>query len=172
MPRDAVWDNKDGLVVGFGTRTPTYTGSYSVAHDSAAGISKLYYRFRGEDLNDAVAVTEDQAIMAPVIPNGSIIKSATLLITEAFTSGGSAVLDIGVYNGATEAAVDDDGILAAKALAYLDAAAVSITCDGADVATTVATTGGVKIAASYDTAAFTAGEAILTVEFVPAPASG
>src|SRR5210317_1881209 len=98
MPRDAVWDNKDGLVVGFGTRTPTYTGSYSVASDPRSGVSQLVYRFRGEDLSDAVAVTEDQAIMAPVIPNGSILLSATLYITEAFV-GATGVVDVGVYNG-------------------------------------------------------------------------
>jgi hypothetical protein len=169
MPRDAVWDNKDGLVVGFGTRTPTYTGSYSVASDPRSGVSQLVYRFRGEDLSDAVAVTEDQAIMAPVIPNGSILLSATLYITEAFV-GATGVLDVGVYNGATEAAVDDDGIVT-RGVAYLDAAGVSITCDGADIATTVATAGGVKICASYDTAAFTAGEAICVVNFIPSPAS-
>ena len=169
MPRDGVWDNKDGLVVGFGTRTPTYTGSYSVASDNRSGISQLVYRFRGEDLNDAVAVTEDQAIMAPVIPNGSLILGATLYITEAFV-GATGVLDIGVYNGATEAAVDDDGIHSVG-IAYIDSAPVTITCTGADLNTTVATTGGVKICASYDTAAFTAGEAIVVVNFVPSPAS-
>jgi len=171
MARDAVWDNKDGLVVGFGTRTPQYTGSYSVASDAANGISKLVYRFRGEDLTDAVAVTDDALLHAPVIPNGSVIKGATLYVVEAF-AGTNAVLDIGVYNGATDAAVDDDGIDAAVAVTSIDAIGDTIACDGADVGTVVATTGGVKIAASYDTAAFTAGEAILTVEFVPSPSSG
>lgn len=170
MARDAVWSNKDGLVVGFGTRTPVYNGSYSVAADSAAGVSKLYYRFRGEDLADAVSATGDSIVQAPVIPNGSIIKSATLYVTEAFV-GATAVLDIGVYNSAGTA-VDDDGIDAAVAVTSIDAIGDTIACDGADVGTVVATSGGVKIAASYDTAAFTAGEALLTVEFVPAPSSG
>lgn len=171
MARDATWDNKDGLVVGFGTRTPVYSGSYSVASDRRDGISTLVYRFRGEDLADDVSTSGDALIHAPVIPNGSIIKSATLYVTEAF-AGATAVLDIGVYSGLDESTVDDDGIDAAVAVTSIDAIGDTITCDGADVGTVVATTGGVKIAASYDTAAFTAGEAILTVEFVPAPSSG
>ena len=171
MSRNATWDNKDGLVVGFGARTTDYSGSYVVASDPATGISRLFYRFRGEDLADDASTSGPQLVNAPVIPNGSIIKSAVLYVTEAF-AGSSAALDIGVYSGLDESTVDDDGIDAAVAVTAIDAIGDTITCDGADVGTVVATTGGVKIAASYDTAAFTAGEAILTVEFVPAPSSG
>jgi hypothetical protein len=157
------------LAVGFGPRESVFTGSYVQTHDAAGGKMKLYYRFRGEDLADAVSATSDAIVQAPVIPNGSLILGATLEVVEAF-AGSSAVLDIGVYDSAGTA-VDDDGIDAAIAVTSIDALGDTIACDGADINTIVATSGGVKIAASYDTAAFTAGEALLTVEYVPAPSS-
>lgn len=163
MARDSVWSNPDGLVVGFGTRTVVTSGSHK--HDLNGPTEKVVLKFRGEDLADAVSTTGDQIVQAPVIPNGATILSATIKVTEAFV-GATAVLDIGVYDkdGAT---VDDDGIDSAVAVAALTLGA-EIACDGADVNTVVATTGGVKVAASYDTAAFTAGEAIVEVEYATA----
>lgn len=163
MSRNAVWSNKDGLVVGFGARTEVTSGS---SKGSANGpTEKLVLKVRGEDLADAVSATGDQIVQAPVIPNGATILSATIKVTEAFV-GATAVLDVGLYDK-DGTIVDDDGIDAAVAVAALTLGA-EIACDGADVNTVVATTGGVKVAASYDTAAFTAGEAIIEVEYATA----
>lgn len=161
MARDAYWDNKDGLVVGFGTRTPSQTGGF-VNAEAATFERKLFLRIKGEDLGDTVAATDEQLVFGPTIPSGAFIESAQLEVTEAFV-GATAVLDIGVYNAATEAAVDDDGIDAAVAVTAIDAIGDSIACDGALVDTVLAQDS--KIAASYDTAAFTAGEAVLTVVY-------
>lgn len=163
MARDSVWSNGDGLVVGFGTRTTVKTGSHVIGEHGAT--EKVYLRIRGEDLADAVSATGDQIVQAPVIPNGATILSATIKVTEAFV-GATAVLDVGLYDK-DGTIVDDDGIDAAVAVAALTLGA-EIACDGADVNTVVATTGGVKVAASYDTAAFTAGEAIIEVEYATA----
>lgn len=163
MSRDNVWANSDGLAVGFGTRTTVKSGSFGVADNGAT--QKLFLKFRGEDLGDTVSATGDQIVQAPVIPNGATILSATLKVTEAFV-GATAVLDLGLYDK-DGTIVDDDGIDAAVAVAALTLGA-EIACDGADINTVVATTGGVKVGASYDTAAFTAGEAILEVEFATA----
>lgn len=164
MARNSLWANKDGLSVGFGTRTVVTSGS---SRAKTHGLTeKIFLVFRGEDLADAVAATGDMMDHAPVIPNGATILSATLKVTEAFTSGGSAVLDLGLYDK-DGSVVDDDGIDAAVAVAALTLGA-EIACDGADVNTVVATTGGVKLGASYDTAAFTAGEAVLEVEYATA----
>lgn len=162
MGRATVWTNSDGLAVGFGTRTETSHCAYKLNDEQE--LSTIYLRFKGEDLGDSVAASDDAIVYGPVIPNGSTIVDATLEVIEAFTSGGSAVLDIGLYNPAGTA-VDDDGIDAAIAITAIDAIGDTIVCDGADVATVVATTGGVKVAASYDTAAFTAGEAVLKVRY-------
>ena len=155
MSRDAVWVNSDGLAVGFGTRTEATTYSSRIGDNGKT--EKVHLTIKGTDLADAVATSEDQVIHGVVIPNGATILSATLKVSEAFTSGGAGVLDIGVYDK-DGTIVDDDGIDAAVAIAAL----------GLGVNTVVATTGGVKICASYDTAAFTAGKATLEVEYKPA----
>lgn len=165
MARDSVWSNSDGLAVGFGTRTALTSGSHKHADDGPT--EKVVLRFRGEDLADTVSTTGDQIVHAPVIPNGASILSATLTVIEAFTSGGVATLDLGLYDK-DGTAVDADGIDEDIALTAIDAIGDSIDCDGADVGTVVATTGGVKVAASYETAAFTAGEAILEVVYATA----
>lgn len=164
MSRDAVWVNSDGLAVGFGTRTEATTYSSRIGDNGKT--EKVHLTIKGTDLADAVATSEDQVIHGVVIPNGATILSATLKVSEAFTSGGAGVLDIGVYDK-DGTIVDDDGIDAAVAIAALGLGA-EVACDGADVNTVVATTGGVKICASYDTAAFTAGKATLEVEYKPA----
>jgi hypothetical protein len=161
MGKATVWSNSDGLAVGFGTRTVTTSGSSRAAQNGPT--EKLNFVFRGEDLADAVSTTSDAILYAPVIPNGAVILSATLKVTETFVTASSGVLDIGLYTDAG-ATVDDDGIDAAVAATALTVGA-EIACDGADVNTVVATTGGVKVAASYDTDDFTAGEAILEVEY-------
>lgn len=100
-----------------------------------------------------------------VIPAGSVITSATLAITDAATSGGSATLTIGTY-GEDGTAIDADGIDAAIALTAIDAANDVVRCDGAQatgVAGKLAVDAHVK--AIYGTAAFTAGTAVLLVEY-------
>ena len=101
-----------------------------------------------------------------MIPANAIIVNADLVITTAATSGGSATLTIGTYNAAGTA-VDADGIDAAIALTAIDADGDVVQCDGAQVSGLV-TVGSapVYIGAIYGTAAFTAGEAVLNVEYI------
>ena len=161
MARDNIWTNADGLVVGFGTRTVTTS---SGATPSTRGAYKeVVLTLKGTDLGDTVAATDDAIVHGVEIPADALLLSADLFVTTAFTSGGSAVLDIGVYQ-ADGTIVDDDGIDAAIAVATLTDNAV-VACNGADIGTVTAT--AVKIGASYDTAAFTAGEAKLVVRYVP-----
>jgi hypothetical protein len=99
------------------------------------------------------------------IPAGAVITGATLVVTDAATSGGSATLTIGTYNEAG-AAIDADGIDAGIALTAIDADNDVVRCDGAQVAGV-----GGKLAANayvkavYGTAAFTAGTAELVIEY-------
>lgn len=100
-----------------------------------------------------------------VIPAGSVITSAVLVMTDAATSGGSATLTIGTYDAAGSA-IDADGIDAAIALSAIDADNDVVRCDGAQAAGV-----GGKLAADahvkaiYGTAAFTAGTAELVIEY-------
>lgn len=101
--------------------------------------------------------------MAPFIPAGSVILGATLVMTTAATSGGSATLTIGTYNAAGTA-IDADGIDATVAVAALGANA-TVRCDGAHLTTGGYLTANAYIGAIYATAAFTAGAGKLIVEF-------
>jgi hypothetical protein len=67
--------------------------------------------------------------LAPQIPAGAIIVNADLVVTTAFTSGGSAALNIGTYlaNGTAVAAT---GIDSAVALTAIDAIGEVVQCDG------------------------------------------
>lgn len=158
MARESVWTNSDGLRVGFGTRSIETT--VAAAPSLGGQRQQLSLKIKGTDLADSDVAR--QLAYGAFIPAGSLLESAKLYVTTQF-AGASAVMDIGVYNMATGAAVDDDGIDAAIATATLVADAV-IACDGADIGTVVAV--DTKIGVTYDTAAFTAGEATLVVEYV------
>lgn len=158
MARDNFWSNKDGLAVGFGTRTPTTSGAFRV--DQGGSTEVLHAEFDWSDLDTSLSTTSDFIVYGPVIPNGAVILSATLKVTEAFAGGTD--IDIGLYDK-DGSAVDADGIDAAVATASLTLGA-EIACDGADVNTVVATTGGVKVGV-IRTGTFTAGQAVLEVEY-------
>ena len=122
----------------------------------------LVMNITGTEVPSAAATPQDHDAF---IPAGSYITSASLIVSTAFASGGSATLTIGTYTQAG-AAVDADGIDAAIALAAIGADK-AVACDGAAVGGT-ATVGGadVYIEAIYGTAAFTAGEAKLVIEYI------
>lgn len=158
--RGSTWTNQDGLYVGFGTRETEKNSSS--AHANRGAIQTMEVRIYGPDLTDAVAAADLEN--AAVIPQGSLVLSADLFVTTAF-AGASATLDIGTYNADANDAADDDGIDVAIATAALTDGAV-ISCDGADVGVVCDGTDGWKIGASYDTAAFTAGEATLIIRYI------
>jgi len=116
----------------------------------------------GTEVPSSVATPQDHDAF---IPAGSYITGAHLIVSTAFTSGGSATLTVGTYTQAG-AAVDADGIDATIAVADL-AADKAVACNGAAVGGT-ATVGGadVYVEAIYGTAAFTAGEAKLVIEYI------
>lgn len=100
-----------------------------------------------------------------VIPAGSVILSATLVMTTAATSGGSATLTIGTYEADGDA-IDADGIDAAVALAVIDAVGDTVRCDGAHLTTAGYVAVDAHIGMIYGTAAFTAGAGQLVIEYV------
>lgn len=99
------------------------------------------------------------------IPAGSYITKASLVVTTAFTSGGSATLGVGLQQ-ADGTIIDADGIDAAVAVADL-AANKAVVCNGALVGGT-ATVGAANsyLSLVYGTAAFTAGAAKLVIEYI------
>jgi hypothetical protein len=151
--------NADGLEV----LTAGEQGTAAKRGTSLSSQKKsLVMTITGTEVPSSVATPQDHDAF---IPAGSYITSASLIVTTAFTSGGSATLTIGTYTQAG-AAVDADGIDAAVALAAIGADK-AVACDGAAVGGT-ATVGGadVYVEAIYGTAAFTAGEAKLVIEYI------
>lgn len=148
--------NKDGLQLNYGTRDVEV--NYARAVGGVDSVQKVVFDIKGTSLGTTVTIKAGQAF----IPANSLIKSATLLVKEGFTSGGAATLDIGTYSIAG-VAVDADGIDAAVAVAALGANA-DVACDGAQVGNVV--TADCYIGAVYGTAAYTAGTARLVVEYI------
>ena len=151
--------NADGLEV----LTAGEQGTAAKRGTSLSSQKKsLVMTITGTEVPSSVATPQDHDAF---IPAGSYITSASLIVTTAFASGGSATLTIGTYTQAG-AAVDADGIDAAVALAAIGADK-AVACDGAAVGGT-ATVGGadVYVEAIYGTAAFTAGEAKLVIEYI------
>lgn len=153
------YTNADGLLV-------LTNGAAGTAADN--GIAEYGKKFLVVDIADATAIGAAAAAPAAndaFIPAGSYITGAHLVVTTAFTSGGSAALNIGLYNAAGSA-IDADGIDATIAVADL-AANKAVACNGALVGGT-ATVGAADAYVSwdYDTAAFTAGAAKLVIEYI------
>jgi hypothetical protein len=59
------------------------------------GVKVMVMEIVGIDLVDTYAATDTDP-SAPVIRRGSHIVGAKLMVTEAFTSGGAATLDLGM----------------------------------------------------------------------------
>ena len=86
-------------------------------------------------------------------------------VKTAFTSGGAATLDIGLYAKAG-GAIDADGFIAAQAVAGLNANAVIVGA-GALATNDAVGTSNAYIGMNYGTAAFTAGSGRLIVKYIP-----
>jgi hypothetical protein len=156
------WTNADGLEVRF-------TGPE--ANQSGAGVSTL-----GAVKNLIVDFTFSEAITAAAwsheafIPAGSYIKAATLIVTEAANTSGTATLTIGLAEK-DGTVIDADGIDATIAETVLDDTNIVVKCDGALAGGTV--TIGAKNGYVYTTPttgadAFTAGKGRLVIEYIEA----
>ena len=151
------WTNEDGLVVEFGTER---------AAVQTQGVQSGKEQILVYKIADATALADTDTAAAdhdaPYLPAGAVIRDAIFIVDTAFTSGGSAVLDLGLKQAAGTN-IDDDGIDAAVAVAALTANA-GIESDGALVGTKLANDS--YIMATYDTAAFTAGAGRLFVKYI------
>ena len=153
-----IWNNDDGLEVRFGLDRTTEQPSGRTAAEEKVLVWHLADATELGD-TDTAAVAGDEAF----IPAGAVIKDAYFVVDTAFTSGGAAVLDLGLKQAAGTN-IDDDGIDAAIALTAIDADDDVIACDGALVGTRLANNSYVM--ATYDTAAFTAGAGKLVIKYI------
>lgn len=161
MARENYWTNSDGLIVGFGTHSEDR--NVTATPSTRGAVKEIIYTIYGVDVPD-VNPTGLQIVNAAIIPTNSLLLSANLFVTTAFTSGGAAVLDIGTWDYTANAIEDDDGIDVALALTSLEDNDV-VVCDGAQIGTVLLAP--CVVYASYDTAAFTGGAANLVVRYIP-----
>lgn len=105
----------------------------------------------------------DATVLA--IPAGAVIKSATLVVKEDFTStSGTTTLDIGLTTVAG-VVVDVDGLDAAVGADTLVAGTV-VLGDGADIGTIPSLTDAVQVTVTPSVADLTAGEGVLHIEYI------
>lgn len=175
MSREYIWTNSDGLLVGFGTRTDD--DQIPSLHAGRDARRTLSCELNLADAPDTFAAANRTAHDA-VIPRGSLITAAYLVVITPAVSAGGGTLDIGLW-GTNDSVDDADGILDSATVAELNTAGEVHICDGALVAASgntaaagVVTVGATAnsdciIAPSRDTAAFEEGLVRLVVEFIP-----
>lgn len=146
------WTNADGLTV-------LMHEEQGIAKDGgyAAAFSKKTVKLK-LDLTGNKAVAANDAF----IPAGSFITSAVLVVTTA-TAGGTSI-NFGLANAAGDV-IDADGIDAAVSNANM-AANKAVVCNGALVSGTATVGTANAYIVTANTGTFTAGEAVLVVEYV------
>lgn len=152
------YTNADGLFI----LTNEAQGADNETGKTTVGLTK-FLTVKFEDLTELTDTTWSPQANDAFIPAGAVITRAWSIVDTAATSGGSAVLDIGLFQ-ADGTVIDDDGIDAAIAVASLTADAVT-EANGADVGTKVGSASA-YVGATYDTAAFTAGAVTVVVEYI------
>jgi hypothetical protein len=134
-----------------------------------AATKWLVYTIEDATLLPDTAGAADVNPNDPFIPANAYITRSFTVVETAFTSGGSATLDVGLVNAAgTE--IDLDGIDADASLGSLNAVGDAVVNNGALVAgSTGVGSANAYVVASYETAAFTAGKAHVYIEYIELP---
>ena len=167
------WVNSDGLLVRFGNDQAVLPAS---GHPSVKGMEQeLVIKIVGVDITDVD--------VAPLIyreaglPQKALLLEAILYITEAFTSGGSPTLDLGLYHDdgdGTYTVEDVDGLVVDLTLAKMDSIGADEVLDGAyvngtdDVVPNDSAGRDLYVSAGYQTTdKYTAGKAHLVIKYIP-----
>lgn len=151
------WHNSDGLFIKFGVdEADVRTGGEMQGYGPHVVVEL--------EIPAMSVLTTTAAILEGwddiFFPDNARIEEVQVVVKTACV-GATATLDIGLVDEDRSTAVDDDGFVAALAVASLDAAGettilrVGSTSAGALIGTT--TTAKTRPVASYNTAAFTAG---------------
>lgn len=151
------WTNDDGLTVRFGTRE---TEVNKGAQASTAGVVQQIVV--DVDATKIGSSASDNLSVSAFVPAGSLVRSAELIVDEAFVGGGTSTLDVGTYD-ADGTAIDADGLLAGVAEASLTADTLVVGA-GAQVGAVVNSDAYVSM--TFGAAAFTAGSGKLVVEYI------
>lgn len=160
------WLNNDGLYVRFGGNEATagVAGEFAIT-DGNKHIVELRISAM-TSLTDSTQTILDQNVW---LPKNARIEYVEIITTTAVTSGGSAVLDLGLIRNDQTTELDYDGLLADVPLADYNLAGetkryqIGVTGAGALMGTVLANPG--YLVATYDTAAFTAGAITIRIAY-------
>jgi len=153
------WNNNDGLYIRFGTDEGK-TGRSGEFGSPLFGTRVEEAIINLTDLNTSTNTVLDDNVR---VPKNHRIEKVEIYVDVAATSGGSATLDIGLIKPDRTTEEDYDGIVAALALASLNAKGKVVRIDlgsagaGALLSTELAPA-GTLLTAKADTAVFTAGK--------------
>jgi hypothetical protein len=163
------WHNADGLYIKFGQNEGRAGTAGQFASVDAGNEHVIEVDINLTSLGTGAAIQSDVVR----IPSGFYVKQVEVFVTEAATSGGSATLNVGLIRSDRTTEEDYDGLVAALALASIDAIGDVVTLvqgstsHGALVGTVLASTAKNSfITADYDTAAYTAGKVKIRVHLV------
>lgn len=157
------WLNPDGLYKKYGvTKTTANTGGEYVTTGALREIEV--------NIPDLTALATGSSILSDVVFTPKMrIEEVEIVTTTAVTSGGSAVLNVGLVQTDRSTAIDVDGLVEALAIASFNAAGEKVvlrpgaTSAGALIGTTPSAVG--YLVADYDTAAFTAGAITIRIRY-------
>lgn len=157
------WHNSDGLYLKYGPdkATSSTAGEYS----NLGALREIEVKIDLTPLATGSTILADTTLF----PKNMRIEEVEVVVETLATSGGSAVLNLGLIRENRSTVYDADGFIAALALTSLDAAGektvlrVGSTSAGAFIGTTLANAG--YLVADYDTAAFTAGTVIVRIRY-------
>lgn len=164
------WLNDDGLYIKYGPTSHKSTAKAGAFAEASSGETVVEFSIDLTDLADTNAIMNDVVRL----PHAALVTKVELVVTEAATSGGSAVLDIGIVDADDRTSnADDDYFVAGAALATIDALGDVVTiiqggtAHGAGVGAAISADDyGVLVTAGYDTAAFTAGKVKVRIFYI------
>ena len=157
MPNKTIWDNQDGLSVGFGERTVD-NNSWSVT--TVDGVTTAVAVVNAVDILAAGAARDAAKVApnSPVLPKGTVFVDAEITTLVGTTSGGNLIF------GA--AGVDPDGTYTLNQGSATANTAWDVANDTVRIASTLgAITEDSKLFFFHAGVAFTAGQARFTVRY-------
>lgn len=160
------WTNKDGLKIFYGVDEGT-AGAAGFYEDAIGNTQVVEVRIPAMTaLTDSTQNILDDFV---VIPKNARIEWVDVQATTAVTSGGAAVLDIGLQRLDRSTELDYDGLLADAPITDYNSVGETkryqfgVSGAGALVGTVLANPG--YLVATYDTAAYTAGAITIRIGF-------
>lgn len=161
------WFNADGLYVKFGTGEASTTGSNGLGTAGTFGEGGNVGDLNVVEIRliDLTKLTTTAQIIDDnfFLPKGCRIEQVEVIADTAATSGGSAVLTIGLMKSDRSTLVDATGVLSSAPLADHNAIGLKkiytpgVTGVGSSVGTATAGAFPMTLTAKYTTAAYTAG---------------